>query len=169
MTGDLLEAFRQFRSILCLCPCCGEMSRLSDLRLRSGGAAPGTWLDEYEARAAEVKRKEEEFQGEREAIREAAVKRGRAKVPAIARNLMDPRIAATGYNPYDIKALLHPVEFVVFDGMDAGEIRDVVLLSKGSGSDAMRDLARSVAGAVESGRYDWKVARVSQGGDVRME
>lgn len=29
--SELLDVFQSFRRVLCVCPCCGEMVRLSDL------------------------------------------------------------------------------------------------------------------------------------------
>jgi hypothetical protein len=43
------EEFQLFRKILCVCPCCGELVRLSDLRLKTKGEVEKTWLDDYEA------------------------------------------------------------------------------------------------------------------------
>nr|KXH72790.1 MAG: hypothetical protein AM324_16455 [Candidatus Thorarchaeota archaeon SMTZ1-83] len=40
--------FQKARTILCLCACCGEIVRLSDLKLRCEGVTPETWLGKYE-------------------------------------------------------------------------------------------------------------------------
>ena len=48
---ELLKEFQEFRRILCLCPCCSELVRVSELRLKVKGPAPRTWLDEYEKKS----------------------------------------------------------------------------------------------------------------------
>lgn len=45
-----VQLFQYGRTILCLCPCCGDIVRLSDLTLHYEGETPRTWLDEYEHR-----------------------------------------------------------------------------------------------------------------------
>ena len=81
---------------------------------------------------------------------------------------MDVQFATMKYDPYDIKALLHPVEFVVFDGMNKGQVDDVVLLSRNSTNENMQALMKSISNTVEEKRYDWKVARVSLDGDIEF-
>ncbi len=34
------------------------------------------------------------------------------------------------YDPYDIKAMMHSVDFIVFDGMNAKDMKSVTLLSR---------------------------------------
>ena len=97
-----------------------------------------------------------------------AVERGRARVPGLVKKSMDVQFATMKYDPYDIKALLHPVEFVVFDGMNKGQVDDVVLLSRNSANENMQALMKSISNTVEEKRYDWKVARVSLDGDIEF-
>ena len=53
---SLLKTFQQFKSVLCVCPHCSSLLRLSDLRnLRTKLPAPKTWLDEYELTDKKIK------------------------------------------------------------------------------------------------------------------
>lgn len=101
--------------------------------------------------------------------REKAAERGRAKVPEIVRQSMDTQFAKLSYDPYDIKPLLHPVEFVVFNGMNNGDINNVILLSRISSNPGLQNLQKAVAKAIDDKLYDWKVARVSLDGGVEFE
>ena len=166
---SFLETFQQFKSILCICPKCNALSRLSDLQLRSKQKAPRTWLDDYDLTKQKLSEQEAEFEEKECEIREKAAERGRAQVPEIVRRSMNSQFAKLPYDPYDIKPLLHPVEFVVFDGMNKGELDNVTLLSRVSTNKYLQDMQKAVAKVVNEKQYDWKVVRVSLDGDVEFE
>lgn len=166
---SFLDTFQQFKSILCICPKCNALSRLSDLQIRSTKKAPRTWLDDYELAKQKLSEQEVEFQEKEGEIREKAAERGREQVPEIVRRSMDAQFAKLPYDPYDIKPLLHPVEFVVFDGMNKGELNNVTLLSRASTNKYLQDMQKAVAKTIDDKLYDWKVVRVSIDGDVEFE
>ena len=169
MADSFLETFQQFKTILCVCPKCNHLSRLSDLHLRSKDKVPKTWLDDYEFNLQKIRQQESEFEEKEGEIREKAAERGRAQVPEIVRRSMDSQFAKLRYDPYDIKPLLHPVEFVIFNGMNSGELNDIVLLSRVSQNQHLQNLQKSVAKAIEDKLYDWRVARVDLDGNVEFE
>lgn len=166
-TVDTFQAFQAFRRVLCLCPHCNSIKRLSDLHLRYRGVGPKTWLDSFETEVSVLTRKEELFDEKEQKLRHEAAERGRLKVPALVRKSMDSQFARLKYNPYDIKALLHPVDFVVFDGLESKDkLRQIVFLSKAVESDWLTGLRDSVQKAVEQKSYNWQVARVSVDGKI---
>ncbi len=65
-----------------MCPCCQDIVRLSDLRLKIPGARR-TWLDTFDLQKRKIERKELEFEEVESEIRKEAIERGRGKVPAI--------------------------------------------------------------------------------------
>ena len=67
---ELFKEFQEFRNILCLCPCCGDLVRVSDLRLKAKGPAPTTWLDDYEKKSQAMDKKEENFDEKEQKLRE---------------------------------------------------------------------------------------------------
>lgn len=166
---SFLETFQQFKSILCICPKCNALSRLSDLQLRSKQKAPRTWLDDYDLSKQKLNEQESKFEEKEGEIREKAAERGRAQVPEIVKRSMNSQFAKLPYDPYDIKPLLHPVEFVIFDGMNKGELDNVTLLSRVSTNPLLQNLQKEVSKAVSEKQYDWKVVRVSLEGDVEFE
>lgn len=154
---------------MCMCPNCNGLLRLSDLHLRAKGKAPKTWLDSYQLNTRKVDEQEGKFQEREAEIRERARERGRAKVPTLVRQSMDEQFARLKYDPYDIKPILHPVDFVVFDGMNRNSMNEVILLSRNSTNQYLQNLQKSVARTVQSKEYDWKVARVSIDGKIEFE
>jgi predicted Holliday junction resolvase-like endonuclease len=68
-----------------------------------------------------------------------------------------------------MKAVMHPVDFVVFDGLNEGEeVRNVTFLTRTPNS-IMRPVIESLKSTVKKGSYDWKVARVTTAGKVDFE
>lgn len=167
--SSFIDMFTNMKTVLCMCPNCNKLMRLSDLHLRSEGEAEKTWLDKYDSKIDTFEIKEKEFDEEEEEIREKARSRGRAKVPALIRKSMDEKFAKLNYDPYDIKALLHPIDFVVFDGMNKDEMKNVVLMSKRTTNPNLLQLHQGIAHAVGDKAYDWKVVRVSEDGQVEYE
>ena len=45
---------------------------------------------------------------------------------------MDDYFSKKKYNPYDIKPIIHPVDFVIFNGDHDKQVNEVVFLSKKS-------------------------------------
>jgi predicted Holliday junction resolvase-like endonuclease len=167
MSTGLVGTFQDLKTILCICPLCGELVRVSDLHLSYRGKAPKTWLDEYERELQMFAKKEAEFEAKVSEIKKKAIERGRAQVVERACSCLDSSIAQFRYNPYDIKALFHPADFIVFNGLNAGEdLEDISFLSKAKRRD---DVQKSLKSTIESGNYDWKVARVKDDGSVTFE
>ena len=116
MTG--FEEFQQFRRILCVCPCCEEIVRVSDLRLKTKGPDFGTWLDDFKKKQLELS-KEEELFGEKEGeLREKAREKGRKEAEKVFYKAICPSLKRLKLDPFDVKPILHPVDFVVFNGMN---------------------------------------------------
>ena len=166
---DFLEFFNYSKTVLCMCPKCDTISRLSEYKLRSSGRAPRTWLDDYELKSQKIDEQEEKYEEQEEKMREKAREKGRAQVPKLVRQSMGQQFAKLKYNPYDIKALLHPADLVVFDGMTNNKMKSVVFLSKFTPSKYLQVLQKGASKAINNKAYDWKVVRVSQDGQVEIE
>jgi predicted Holliday junction resolvase-like endonuclease len=168
--NDILSTFQAFRRVLCLCPHCNALLRLSDLQLKYRGTAPKTWLDTFETKLSSAEEKEALFDEKEKKLRDQAHERARRRVPVIIRKSVDAQFAKLNYNPYDIKALLHPVDFVVFDGLESKEdLRNIVFLSKAVNNEQLNGLRNSIQKTVEEKKYNWKVARVSIDGKIEMK
>lgn len=71
------QEFQEFRKILCVCPDCGKIVRLSDLKLKSKTETDTTWFDYYEYRERLISGREAEFDAVKGELREAARAEGR--------------------------------------------------------------------------------------------
>ena len=168
--NDLLDVFQSLRRILCICPCCGKMMRLSDLHLKYSGKTPKTWLDKHESKLLTLEKKEELFKEKESEMRKKSIKRGRKQVPALINKCLSPQFRKLKYDPYDIKAIMHPVDFIVFDGLNTKEkVKNVTFLSMKTSNREQNMIVESIRKTVNKKKYDWKVARITIDGKVDFE
>lgn len=166
---EIFEVFQEFRKILCVCPCCGELSRVSDLRLKIKGVAGRTWLDDFELKNSVQADKEQKFEEIEEKIRAKSVEQGRKAAEKVFNQAISPAFKALKLSPFDVKPILNPVDFVVFDGMDKGNVKDIVLLSKQSMHKMLNQIREQVRTAILNNKYDWQVARIDEVGNIIFE
>jgi predicted Holliday junction resolvase-like endonuclease len=143
--------------------------RLSDLHLRYTGKAPKTWLDNHDEKVLKLEEKEASFEEVREKIRQQSVERGRKQVPKLVNKCLCSEFKNLPYNPYDIKAIMHPVDFIVFDGMNEKDMKNVVLLSRKPSDNVQTKVLASIGKAIGKKNYDWEVARITLDGRVSIE
>ena len=86
-----------------------------------------------------------------------------------SRKIVWGKFAKLKYDPYGIKALLHPIDFVVFDGNHKEMMKDIVLMTRKTHNENLLQLHKGIARAVKDRKYDWKVVRVSEDGQVDYE
>jgi predicted Holliday junction resolvase-like endonuclease len=166
--SGMVNLFQQARSVLCLCPCCGEIVRVSDLRLKYKGVTPLTWLDKYDQKVSKFELREAEFKASEFSIREESREKGRRKARKSVMKMVRKVLPGCDYHPQDIKALLHPVDYVVFCGMTEGKSVDkVVLLSTETDDKILKRIRPSIEKAINSQEYSWSVARVLDDGTVK--
>lgn len=140
------------------------------MHLRYRGVAPKTWLDEHNSKLKLIEKREERFEEKEQEIRDQAAEKGRKKVPRIIRKSLYTEFAKLPYNPYDIKAILHPVDFIVFNGLNDDEkLKDILFLSKRTIDADLNKIRKSIEHAVDREKYDWKIARISLEGKVEFE
>ena len=184
--SDALDLFNQFKIILCLCPHCSSLLRLSQLHLRSDAPSQKTWLDEYDLKKIKLGNKEEKIsqkEYEQEELikekRKKAIQRGRTKVVGIVLNSLHSTSSKMlkKYNPFDVKPIIHPVDFVIFNGdyeakktkYRKKKIQEVVFFSKKSENSDMLNLQKSVDECVKNKNYDFKIVRINNDGNVSFE
>lgn len=166
MSSQYIEIFQDFRTILCICPCCGEIVRISDLHLQYRDEAPKTWLDEYESKLRVLDARCKEFDVLQSKIRDEAIARGRRRVIEAVNMCIDEGISCLDFDPYDIKSLFSPIDFVVFNGMNhREELDDIVFLGKKSRDKVRKSLEKTI----NDENYDFKIARVRDEGSVDFE
>jgi len=167
---DLFGEFQQFRRILCVCPICGDLVRVSDLRLKTKGPAVRTWLDDFEIKEQRLSKREELFEEKEGKLREKAREKGRKQAEKAFYKAICPSLKALKLDPFDVKPILHPIDFVVFKGMTKEEsISDIILLTKPYDCPSLNLIRRDIKTAVSKNKYDWQVARIDEKGNIKFE
>lgn len=166
----MLEEFQEFRKILCICPCCGDMVRVSDLKIKFKDTVQKTWLDEYEAMQIQLEKAREDFSKIEKEIREKSVEKGRKAAEEVFNRCINPNFKSLQIDPYDLKPILHPVDFVVFKGMSKGEsIEEINFFSHETGNEIIKTIRSQVHKAIENKAYDWRVARIGEDGSIEFK
>jgi predicted Holliday junction resolvase-like endonuclease len=164
------EEFQEFRKILCVCPECGKIVRLSDLKLKTKAKTEDTWLDYYEYRERLLSGREAEFDAIKGDLRAAAVAEGRKQAEVVFNQAIKQDFRKMKYDPTDIKPVLNPVDFVVFQDMNKKEeITDLVFLSKKLKNPIINKLRTQVKASIKKKNYEWLVARIDNEGKIEFE
>ena len=167
---ELYEELQEFRKILCICPCCGEIKRVSDLKLYAKGKTTKTWLDEFEKKQLLMDKREEKFDEIEAKLRELATKKGRKQAEIVFNKAILPSFKALKLDPFDVKPILNPVDFVVFNGMNKKEdINNIILLSKQHDAPALITVRKQIEQAIIQKKYEWQVARIDEEGKIIFE
>ena len=167
MTDEFSTFYKTRQSILCVCPKCVAISRLSQLYIVSEGRKDKTWLDEFEEKIRKFQDKQGVFEQQKSAVKEAAIKRGREKMAKMVSTSLSDKVISKKYDPYDIKPINHPIDFIIYDGMTKNAVENVIFLHQKN--DNLAQLHKSIHDTVENKKYDWKVARISKEGKLEIE
>ena len=166
MAQSFVEMFNQLKTIHCMCPNCDNIMRASDLKLVSKEKTEKTWLDTYDVKTKRLDKNEDTFAEEESEIREESRRKGREKVPKLINRALDKNFLKLKYDPYDVKAILHPIDFVTFDGMNKGQVDHIALLSNKTLNPHLQSLHKAIANAINTKSYDWSVLHVAEDGEV---
>lgn len=166
----MFDEFQEFRKILCVCPKCGKIVRLSDLKLKLKTETPDTWLDTYEREELALSRKENEWKVEFEKLKEATKAKARRQSEVLYNKMISPGFRKLKLDPIDVYPVLNPVDFVVFQDMNKKkEITDLMFLSKKVENQTITALRTQVQKAITDKNYDWVVTRIDKEGKIQFE
>src|SRR5437868_2525799 len=95
-------------------------------------------------------------------IREDAVQRSLAVTVGKVHEQLVPYLPEFGFNPKDVRFLGSPVDLVVFDGLDDGELRRVVFIEIKTGGSALSGRERQVRDGVRARQVAWEELRIGR-------
>ena len=95
-------------------------------------------------------------------IRERAIQQSRAVTRGQVYEQLVPYLPEFEFNPKDAQFLGKPVDFVVFDGLDEGELERIVFVEVKTGVSTLTTRERRVRDAIRRGRVEWKEIRVAE-------
>jgi len=108
----------------------------------------------------EAKTKLESWKMENEVhIRQDAISRSHAvNLGKITEHLM-PYMSVFPYNPKDARFVGSPIDLVVFDGIDEGDLRNIIFLEVKTGSSKLSARQKQIKAAITEGRVSWRELR----------
>lgn len=96
------------------------------------------------------------------ALRQDAVQRSQAVTAGKVFEQLVPFLPDFPFNPRDARFLGSPIDLVVFDGLDADELRRVVFVEIKTGASTLSTRERRVRDAVQAGRVAWLELRLPE-------
>lgn len=169
MKAAILRFFGLQRKIFGICPHTGQFFRLSDAKLFLGGRPPQDWKEQLDRGTLSLEDAEAALDEKEERLREKARRVGRALAQKLVKKI-DRIFHPRRYHADDAKVLFHPVDYMLFQGMNTQDsIREVAFLDRVTKDRGHRELQRSIERVVEKGAYEWKTLRIDDAGHIVEE
>ena len=92
-------------------------------------------------------------------IRRDAIQRSQAVTLGKITEHFVPYLPDFPYNPKDARFMGSPIDFVVFDGLSEGQVKNIVFVEVKTGVSALSTRERRIRDAVRSGRVLWQECR----------
>lgn len=172
MQNQVIDFYSSLRQIFGVCDCCGEIFRVSDCKLYQKKKPAIDWKEKIDSEISRLDRLEEKLQEKIELAREAAREAGRKGADKLVKKI-DPIFSPLKLNPNDAKVIFHPVDFIVFNGMNSNSgdttIKNLVLLDKNNRKGEYQKIQSSIDKAVNKSNYEWLTLRVEDNGTITEE
>jgi predicted Holliday junction resolvase-like endonuclease len=165
--NQLLKFFQLQRQIFGVCPHTGNVFRLSECHIYVKKKPEPDWLQQIEAAQTKISNAEEKLDEKEETIREKARIAGRSEATKMVRKI-DKIFHPLKLNPDDSKVIFHPVDYIVFNGMKTGKMKNLILMDKAKGTSDKR-LQQSIQKVIEKKNYEWITLRVEENGNIKQE
>jgi predicted Holliday junction resolvase-like endonuclease len=160
----LAQTIDGLQEVLGICPCCGEIFRMVEakflfpqkrprscvylelLALESRSNAEQDRIGEAELRF------DERFEQQKERLREKARSLVKLRIKKI-----DPTFTGRNIDPQDVKAVFHPVEYIVFQGLCSSlGVKELKFISRSPKTKAEEALVQSVDQTVQRGNLEFE-------------
>lgn len=159
MASGLTGIFNELGRILGLCPLCNELFYVSESRPYSAGKRPRSIVDSIRAEEDRLDRADEALRGAEKQLRELAAKAGLKTAKRVLRRIA-PSFTAAGYDHQDVKLIVSPITYVVFDGLAKSKLSDIVLFTTPPRDTFAERIQKSIRGAIQKGNLEFKTLRV---------
>ena len=172
MQKEVLEFYSSLRQIFTVCPCCKEIHRLSDCKLYQSTRPPQDWKDNLEKEIKRLESMDEKLKIKITAARILAKESGRKSADKLVKKIGSV-FTPLKLNPKDAKVIFHPIDFLVFNGMNSNTvdkaIKQILLFDKGNKSGQNLSIQNSIEKTVQTKNYEWLTLRVDNDGKIHEE
>lgn len=165
----LTSFLREQRHIFGTCPQCHALFRLVDARVSYDAPYKLDWMDRIQNAQDSWQTKTEDLEAKEKEMRRTAIERAtKTKLPKLLKRVV-PTFAAYKLNPQDIKTVFHPIDFVVFDGLNRDRVNRVLLMDHKTSETNRASIQRSIADTIGTDSVAWETLRVSDTGAITRE
>jgi len=172
MQKEIFEFYDVLRQLFIFCPACGTPHRLSDCKLFQKTKPAADWKDKLDKDLEQLERAEVMLLEKIELAKEASRLTGRKAADKLVRQI-DPIFTPLKLNCNDSKVIFHPVDFIVFHGMNNRDkpcaVTKIVLLDKAKKSGEALAIQKSIEKVVQKGNYEWVTLHVDGSGQIKAE
>jgi predicted Holliday junction resolvase-like endonuclease len=169
--GLLLPDFlREQRHIFGVCPECHEVSRLTDIQISYKVRYVPDWLETLEREESQLEGRKERLEERAKEIRLRTLETTRRKLLPLKLKAVSPVFKKARVMPQDVKVLLHPIDYVCFDGLYSQDIlRKIVFLDSKPMTNLERRVQTSISRAIARSALEWTTMRVGNDGRISLE
>jgi predicted Holliday junction resolvase-like endonuclease len=171
MERQIVEFYSSLRQIFLVCPHCDQIHRLSECKIYQKAKPSVDWKEKIDKEIDRLESLEEKLKEKIDQAREAARQAGRKEADKIVKKI-DPIFRPLGLNCNDCKVIFHPVDFVVFDGMNDNtgdcSIKEILLVDKEKTGPAA-PIQNSIEKAIQKKQFEWLTLRVQNDGVIIEE
>ena len=89
-------------------------------------------------------------------IRQDAINRSHAVITGKVTEHLIPFLTMFPYNPKDARFVGSPIDLIVFDGLDEGLLRQIILIEVKTGSSTLNTRQRQIRDIITSGKIVWR-------------
>jgi len=169
MNSEITNFFGLQRQIFGICPKCNNFFRLSDCKIYSKKKPVLDWMDKIDLENERLAKLQEKLDNDEEEIRQKEREKGRLMAQRVIKRI-DPIFAPRKLAADDAKVLFHPIDYVVFNGMNSEKsIKDIVLLDKQTANSAHKKIQESIERTINQENYEWQTLRVEKDGSIKIE
>lgn len=118
-------------------------------------------INEAMASREEAMKEKEEINKKIEDARRESVSKSRDVVVGRVSEQLAPFFPGFKYNPKDVRFIGTPIDLIIFDGMDNGNITSIVFLEVKSGASKLTEREKAVMEAINSGRVSFDIYRIN--------
>lgn len=166
--NQIINFFQLQRQIFGVCPHTGNIFRLSDCHIYLKKKPIPDWFQQIEIAQTKIDIATQSLDEREESIRKKARVAGRIEANKIVKKI-DKIFTPLKLNPDDAKVIFNPVDFVVFNGMKNGTMKNVILLDNSKTSVSDKKLQESIRKTIEKDNYEWITLRVEENGNIKEE
>lgn len=105
-------------------------------------------------------RKHREWEKQVPSLREDAIIRSRAVLGGQFSEQLAPYLPDFKYTPTECRFVGKPIDFIVFQGMNEKNIKEIIFLEVKSGDSELSSSQKQLKNAVENGRVYWDEYRI---------